>query len=218
MNELDPIPEEEGEGGSGQQCSPTSSKESKYKKERTTGSDRNLEPLSRGGQSAGGSARAPGGGGGDDPSNSSGDDLPNRNEDADSEEENDSSIASTRMRGQRGRPGPMGPWGLMGPVGSKGDPGPMGPRRPPGHQGIHRPRGPPGPQSGNLNQPVPNINTTLDTTGLERSFTLCTDAINRAVLEQNRISRAIEAQLNLTMENQQKQSKVISDIMEESQI
>ena len=58
----------------------------------------------------------------------------------------------------------------------------------------------------------------MDTTDLERSFTLCTDAINRAVLGQNRISRAVEAQLNLTMENQQKQTKVMADIMEESQI
>ena len=40
----------------------------------------------------------------------------------------------------------------------------------------------------------------------------------RAVLEQNRISRAVEAQLNLTMVNQQKQTKVIADIMEESRI
>ena len=65
---------------------------------------------------------------------------------------------------------------------------------------------------------MPNINTTLDTTGLERSFSLCTDAIHRAVLGQNRISRAVEAQLNLTMENQQWQTQVMADIMEESRI
>ena len=47
---------------------------------------------------------------------------------------------------------------------------------------------------------------------------MCTDAINRAVLGQNRISRAVEAQLNLTMENQQKQTQVMADIMEESRI
>ena len=67
-------------------------------------------------------------------------------------------------------------------------------------------------------QAMPNINTTLDTTGLERSFSLYTDAINRAVLGQNRISRAVEAQLNLTMENQQRQTQVMADIMEESRI
>ena len=123
------------------------------------------------------------------------------------------------MRGQRRRPGPMGPQAPMGPVGPKGDLGLMGPRGPPGLQGIPGPKGPPGPQGENLNQPVPNINTTLDTTGLERSFTLCTDAINRAaVLGQNRISKAVEAQLNLTMKNQQKQTKVMVDIMEESRI
>ena len=33
----------------------------------------------------------------------------NQGEGADSEEENDSSITSARLRGQRGRPGPMGP-------------------------------------------------------------------------------------------------------------
>ena len=66
----------------------------------------------------------------------------------------------------------MEPQGLMGPVGPKGDPGPMGHRGPPGLQGILEPRGPPGPQNGNLGQAVANINTTLDTTGLERSFTL----------------------------------------------
>ena len=91
----------------------------------------------------------------------------------------------------------------MGPVGPKGDPGPMGPRGPPGQQGMPGPRGPPGPQQVSTSQVVPNINTTLDTAGLERSFSLCTEAINRAVLGQNRISRAVEAQLNLTMENQQ---------------
>ena len=109
------------------------------------------------------------------------------------------------MRGQRGRPGLVGPRGVMGPVGPKGDPRPMGPREPPGLQGVPGPRGPPRPQNANIGQVVPNINTTLDTTGLERSFSLCTEAINRAVLGQNRISRAVEAQLNLTMENQQKQ-------------
>ena len=72
------------------------------------------------------------------------------------------------------------------------------------------PRGPPGAQGGNSGQAIPNINTTLDTTGLEGSFTLCTDAINRAVMEQNRISRAVEAQLNLTMENQQKEAQVMA--------
>ena len=94
----------------------------------------------------------------------------------------------------------------------------MGPRGPPGPQGIPGPRGYPGTQSGSSGQTLPNINTTLDTTGLERSFTLCTDAINRAVMGQNRISRAVEAQLNLTIENQQKQTQVMADIMEESRI
>ena len=122
------------------------------------------------------------------------------------------------MRGQRGRPGPMGPQGRMGPIGPKGDPGPMGPRGPPGTQGIPGPRGPPGNPLLYPTQAVPNINTTLDTTGLERSFSLCTDAINRAVLGQNRISRAVEAQLNLTMENQLNQTQVMADIMEESRI
>ena len=106
----------------------------------------------------------------------------------------------------------------MGPVGPKGDPRPMGPREPPGVQGIPGPRGPPGHQQPYLTQPIPNINTTLDTIGLERSFSLCTEAINRAVLGQNRISQAVEAQLNLTMVNQQKQTQVMADIMEESRI
>ena len=110
------------------------------------------------------------------------------------------------MKGQRGRPGPMGPQGSMGPVGPKGDPGPMGPRGPLGTQAIPGPRGPPGNPQLHPTQAIPNINTTLDTTGLERSFSLCTDPINRAVLGQNRISRAVEAQLNLTMDNQQKQT------------
>ena len=106
----------------------------------------------------------------------------------------------------------------MGPVGPKGDPGPMGPRGPPGQQGMPGPRGPPGPQQVFTSQVVPNVNTTLDTAGLERSFSLCTEAINRAVLGQNRISRAVEAQLNLTMENQQRQTQVMADIIEESKI
>ena len=122
------------------------------------------------------------------------------------------------MRGQRGRPGAMGPQGRMGPVGPKGDPGRIGHRGPPGTQGIPGPRGPPGNPPLHPTQAIPNINTTLDTTGLERSFSLCTDAINRAVLGQNRISQAVEAQLNLTMENQQNQTQVMTDIMEESRI
>ena len=136
----------------------------------------------------------------------------------DSKEENNSSITSTRLRGQRGKPGPVGPQGMMGPVGPKGDPGPMGPRGPPGVQGIPGPRGPPGHQQPCPTQAMPNINTTLDTTRLERSFSLCTDAINRAVLGQNRISWAVETQINLTMENQQRQTQVMADIMEESRI
>ena len=127
------------------------------------------------------------------PSDSSVDEGPNRDEDADSKEENGSSITSARLRGQRGRPGLIGPKGLTGPMGPKGDHGPMGPRGPSGLQGLPGPRGPPGPQSGSAGHIVPNINTTLDTTGLERSLSLCTDVINRAVLGQNRISRAVEA-------------------------
>ena len=103
---------------------------------------------------------------------------------------------------------------MMGPVGPKA----MGPRGPPGIQGIPGPRGPPGHQQLQPTDAMPNINTTLDSTGLERSFSLCTDAINRAVLGQNRIRRAVEAQLNLTIENQQKQTQVMADIMEESRI
>ena len=188
-------------------------------KERHPGSDKGSNPPSNRSHGTGGSAGAPGGGGrGDEPSDPSGDEGPDRGEDVDSEEENESSITSARLRGQRGRPGPIGPPGLMGPVGPKGDPGPMGPRGPPGLQGIPGPRGPPGLQQMATSQLIPNINTTLDTAGLERSFSLCTEAINRAVQGQNRISRAVEAQLNLTIENQQKQTQVMADIMEESKI
>ena len=208
--EIYPISKDVGEGRCRQWGTSSGNKGTSLRKERTTEAHRDSEPPSRGGCSAGGGAGAPGGGGGDEPSDSSGDDGPNRDGDAESDEENDSSITSARLRGQRGRPGPMGPRGLMGQVGPKGELGPIGPRGPHGLQGIPGPRGPPGPQNGNSNQPVPNINTTLDTTGLERSFTLCTDAINRAVLGQNKISRAVEAQLNLTIENQQKQTKVMA--------
>ena len=209
LHEMYPFPKDEGERRSGQQQSSSSSKEKTHRKERTTGTNIDSNSLSGGGHSAGGSTGAPGGGGGDEPSDSSGDEGPNRDGDADSEEENDSSITSARLRWQSGRPGLMGP---------KGDPGPMGPRGPPRLQGIPGPRGPPGPQSGNAGQAMPNINTALDNTSLERSFSLCTDAINRAVLGQNRISRAVEAQQNLTIENQQKQTRVMADIMEESKI
>ena len=112
----------------------------------------------------------------------------------------------------------MGPQGQMGPVGSKGDPGPMGPRGPPGMQGIPGPRGPPGNLLPHPVPTMPGINPTVGAAGLERSFSLCTDAINRAILGQNRISRTVEAQLNLTMENQQNQTQVMADIMEESRI
>ena len=69
----------------------------------------------------------------------------------------------------------------------------MGPEDLPELQGMPGPRGPPGPQNANMGHTVLNINTALDTTGLERSFSMCTEAINRAVLGQNRISRAVEA-------------------------
>ena len=219
LHKMYPIPEDEEGKRSEQRQSSSHDKEKKNRKERATETNKGSNLLSRGGHSAGGSAGAPGGGGGGDgPSDSSGDDEPNGNGSADFKVENGSSITSARMREQRGRPGPMGPQGLMGPVGPKGDPGPMGPRGPPALQGVPGPRGPPGPQNANLVQAVPNINTTLDTTHLEISFSLCTEAINRAVLGQNRISRAVEAQLNLTMENQQKQTQIMADIMEESKI
>ena len=181
---------------------------------------REPDPPPNRGQGTGGSAGAPGGGGGDDPSDLSGDEGPNGDGDVDTdeEEENGSSINSARMRGQRGRPGPMGPQDRMGPVKPRGDPGPMGPRGPPGIQGIPGPRGPPG---NPLPHPVPTIPAADPAVGmavLERSFSLCTDAINRAILGQNRINRAVEAQLNFTMENQQNQTQVMADIMEESRI
>ena len=77
------------------------------------------------------------------------------------------------MRGQRERLWPVGPQGLMGPMAPKGDPGPMGSQGPLELQGMPGPRGPTGPQNVNIGQAVPNINTTVDTTGLERSFSLC---------------------------------------------
>ena len=217
-HEIYPIPEDEEERGSNKQQHTPGQQRNAQTRERTSRSEREPSPPPSGGQGTGGSAGAPGGGGGDEPSDSSGDEGTNRDEGADSKEENERSITSARMRGQRGRPGPMGLQGRMGPVGPKGDPGPMGPRGPLGTQGIPGPRGPPGNPQLHPTQAIPNINTTLDTTGLEKSFSLCTDAINRAVLGQNRISRAVEAQLNLTMENQQKQTQVMSDIMEESRI
>ena len=74
------------------------------------GPERESNPLPTRSHGAGGSTRAPGqGGGGGEPSDPSGDEGPNQGEGADSEEENDSSITSARLRGQRGRPGPVGP-------------------------------------------------------------------------------------------------------------
>ena len=217
LHKIYPIPEDEGEGRSSGQQSALRSQENTHNRERTSGPERESNLPSTESQGTGGSAGAPGGGG-DGPSDPSGDKGPNPGEGVDSKEENDSSITSARLRGQRGRPGPVGLRGMMGPVGPKGDLGPMGPRGPPGVQGIPGPRGPPGHQQPCPTQAMPNINTTLDTTGLERSFSLCTDAINRAVLGQNRISRAVEAQLNLIMKNQQRQTQVMADIMEESRI
>ena len=144
-HEIYPIPEDEEERGSNNQQHTPGPQGNATIRERTSISAREPDPPPNGGQGTGGSAGAPGGGGGDEPSDSSGDEGPNRDEGANSkEEENESSITSARMRGQRGRPGPRGPQGRMGPVGPKGDPGPMGPRGPPGTQGIPGPRGPPG--------------------------------------------------------------------------
>ena len=212
------LEDEEERGSNSQQHTPVSRGKAPTR-ESTSRSGGEPDPPPDGGHGTGGSAGAPGGGGGDEPSDFSGDEGPNRDEGADTdEEENESSINSARMRGQRGRPGPMGPQGHIGSVGPKGDPGPIGPRGPPGMQGIPGPREPPGNPSLHPAPAISSINTTLDTTGLERSFSLCTDAINRAVLGQNGISRAVEAQLNLTIENRQNQTQVMADIMEESRI
>ena len=108
-HEMYPIPEDEENRSNHQQTSIPGRKETTSRKEGSTGGNRDLEPPTRGGQNTGGSAGAPGGGGGDEPSDSSGDDGPNRNGDADSEEENESIITSARLRGHRGRPGPVGP-------------------------------------------------------------------------------------------------------------
>ena len=176
-HEIYPIPEDEGERRTNSQQKTSGNQGNTQDRERTSRSERESNPLPTRSHGAGGSAGAPeGGGGGDEPSDSSGDEGPNQDKGADSEEENESSITSARLRGPRGRPGPVGPQGMMGPVGQKGDSGPMGPRGPPGIQGIPGPRGPPGYQQLHPTQAMPNINTTLDTTGLERSFSLCTDA------------------------------------------
>ena len=134
LHEIYPIPEDEEENRSNHhQTSYSGKKETTSRKEGSTGVSRDPNPPTKGGQGTGGSAGAPGGGGGrDEPSNSSSDNGPNWNGDEDSEEENDSSIASARLKGQRGRPGPMRPHCLIGPVEPKGDPGPIGPRGPPG--------------------------------------------------------------------------------------
>ena len=220
-HEIYPIPEDEEERSSGSQQRTSASQDNAPTRRRTSRTTGEPDPPPNGGQGTGGSAGAPGGGGGggDGPSDSSGDEGPNGDEGADTdEEENGSSINSARLRGQRGRPGPTGPQGRMGPVGPKGDPGPIGPRGPPGIQGIPGPRGPPGNAPLYPVPTVPSVNPVVGTAGLERSFSLCTDAINGAIVGQNRISRVVEAQLNLTMENQQNQTQVMADIMEESRI
>ena len=183
-HEIYPIPENEGERGSSSQRPTTAPQGNTTTGKKSPRTMREPDPPPNGGQGTGGSAGAPGeGGGGDGPSDSSGDEEPNGDGDADTDkEENESSINSARMRGQRGRPGPTGPQGRIGPVGPKWDPGPMGPRGLPGIQGIPGPRGPPG---NPLPHPVPTmpvVNPARGMAGLERSFSLCTDAINRADL------------------------------------
>ena len=146
LHKIYPIPEDEGEGRSSGQRSALRSQENTYNRKRTSGPERESNPPLTESQGTGGGAGAPGGGGGggDGPSDRSGDEGPNPGEGVDSKEESDSSITSARLRGQRGRPGPVGLQGMMRPVGPKGDPGPMGPRGPPGVQGVPGPRGPPG--------------------------------------------------------------------------
>ena len=117
--EIYPIPEDEGETRSSNQQNTSGSQGNTQDRERTSRSERESNPLLARSHGAGGSAGAPGEGGGDEPSDSSGDKGPNQGKGADTEEENDSSITSARLRGQRGIPGPVGLQGMMGPVGPK---------------------------------------------------------------------------------------------------
>ena len=101
-HEIYPIPEDEGEGRTGQQQSYSGNKGNTHRKERITETNKGANPPSGGGSGKGGSAGAPGGeGGGDDyPSDPSGDEGPNRGEEVDTGDENDSSVTSSRLRGQ----------------------------------------------------------------------------------------------------------------------
>ena len=110
-HQIYPIPEDEGERRSSGQQNTSGDQGNTHNRERTSGPERESNPLPTRSHGAGGSAGTPGGGegGGDEPSDPSGDERPNQGEGAYSEEENESSITFARLRGQRGRSGPMGP-------------------------------------------------------------------------------------------------------------
>ena len=108
-HEIYPIPGDKGERKTSHQQSSSGSHENMHWKERNHGSGKGSNPASNRSHGTGDSAGAPGGGGGgDEPSDPSVDEGLNRGEDVDSEEENEDSITSARLRGQRGRPGPIG--------------------------------------------------------------------------------------------------------------
>ena len=153
-----------------------------------------------------GTGESLGGGPGDDPSDDPSDpqDLdPGDDPDPDdSGEETDTSEEQgdkERVIGRRGPRGRRGPQGYPGPPGPRGYPGPSGP---PGRDGQ--------------SHPSEGANTTLDTTGLERSFAEYGRAMHDAIQGQNQINMTIADQLEVSIDAQNKHVQTMEDLVSEN--
>ena len=154
------------------------------------------------------SSGEPGGDSEDDPSDGSEDSDKEHSGDehrdmGDSGEETDLNEDKRNRKGE--------PHGRRDPRGRRGPQGYLGP------QGPREYQGPPGPtgRDGLVPRGV-NANTTLDTCGLEKSFTEYGRAMQDAIVGQNQINMSIADQLQILIDPQNKHVQTIKSLVNEN--
>ena len=156
-------------------------------------------------------------GGGGDPDDRPGDDPNEDNSGRDDEGSTDGSSDDGqdldegyhRNRRRKIR-GPQGPRGRRGPPGDPGLQGQMGPPGPRGHPG---PQGPPGRDSSSgesLNH------TMLNSMGLEKSFAEYGQAMQLAIIQQNRINLSLVEQMDVSVTAQNRHVRTMEKLVRES--
>ena len=157
-----------------------------------------------------GSGRDPGDGPGDDPDESSSGRGDEGSTDGSGDDGEDSDKGYDRNRRHKIR----GPWGPRGRKGPPGNPGPQGQMGPPGPRGHPGPQGPPGRDSssgGSLNH------TMLNSTGLEKSFAEYGQAMQLAIIGQNRINLSLVEQMDTSVTAQNRHARTMEKLVRESE-